>query len=611
LLKKAAGLWALIGMILSFTACETGSGQDTLPLSGPASIQLTPRDKAIAVQWTKVASAQAVAATYKVYYSTGAHAASAIEWATVEPPAMNLVTSTITGLDNYTTYYVWVKALFAGLGESDYSPAEYTIPVPPPARPGAITAAPLENMLELTWASVRDAVTYKVFCRPGSSAANEPPEGTMVRDVPNGEPQSGAVVFKLADDTPLGNGTAYTLWVRASNTAGDSACTKTTGTPRAATAAPSQAPGKPTLTAGNKKLFLSWRQISGVPEYTVSYSTKADFSGAVTLPYPIPANAPLVSAEITGLVNGAPYYVRLQSSNSVGSSAPGEAASAAPQGKAAINFNDVQFVLGNAAADFIFAVDLPPSVWFFEGRPSTDRVTRFQEAAIGNLFCDGAAWYMRDNYPDDPFDFVFLNGSLVNNPIPKGSIRIGGLMNATLPDGRADKVCLITLKGDKVLELFNAAAADVPHTGHGSANTGWFIMVSAEARYTIQYYKPPELADWTSPYEIERGTSEPYYHGWIKADTLKINGRPVDTAKNYRILTTDRLTRGEWYTTFPLYGTDKKVFPLQMWKTVAEYIYEQGTVSPKLDGRVRIEGGVPLPPPWVPGDLINDNPPEW
>jgi hypothetical protein len=595
-------------MSLSVTACETNVKEDTLPLSGPKSIQLTPRNQALTVQWSKVASTQGVAATYEVYYSTGPNPAFAVKWESIGAPDMNLVTSAITDLENYTIYYVWVKALFGGLGESDYSPTEYTAPVPPPETPGAITVAPLEKMLELTWDSVRDAVTYKVFCQPGSSPAAAPPDGTMVLEVPDTETKSGAVVFKLADETPLVNNTAYTLWVQAVNTAGVSAYARTSETPREASSPPTQAPGKPALTVGNKKLFVSWPSVSGVPEYTVSYSTNADFSGALTLAH-IPANAPMVNAELTSLVNGTTYYVQVLSTNSKGSSPPGEAANAIPQAKAAIDFMNLQSVLGKASADFIFAVDLPKSVWFFNGRPSTDRLTRFQEAAIGNLFCDGAAWYMRNNYHGDPFDFVFLNGSFVNNPIPKGNITIGTLMNATLPDSRSDKLCLITLRGDKLLELFNDVA-DVPHTGHGSSNTGWFAMVSG-ASYTIRYYRPPELAAWTSAYEIERGTSEPYYHGWIKAGTLKINGQPIDVNRDYCILTTDYLARGEWYTTFPLYGTNKNVIPLQMWKAVAEYIYDQGTVTPKLDGRVKIEGGVPLPPPWIPGDLINTNPPAW
>ncbi|AEF86457.1 fibronectin type III domain protein [Treponema primitia ZAS-2] len=600
----------LLFIALCFSSCESNPEQDKLPLSGPKSIQLTARNESIVVQWSKVASAQGVAPYYAVYYSTNPNPGSAIQWAYLEAPEMNLVTSTITGLKNYVTYYVWVKTFFPGLGESDFSPTEYTNPIPPPQKPGNITLKALEEMLELSWDSVTDAFTYKIFCIPGDSAEESPPDGTMVMEVPNRETKSGGVVFKLADDTRLVNTTAYTLWVQAVNTAGESPYTKTNGTPQSAVSVPAQPPEKPTLTVGNKKIFVTWNQVSGVPHYTISYGTSNNFSESVTRTDTVPADTPIVSTEITGLINGTSYYVWVQSSNSKGNSAPSEAATAAPVAKPAINYNNLQFELGRASADFIFAVDLPPSVWFFNGRPSTDRLTRFQEAAIGNLFCDGAAWYIRNNYPEEIFDFVFLNGSFVNNPLPKGSISIGTMMNAVTPDGRSDKACLITLKGDRLIELFNDVA-DVPHTGHGSSNTGWFIMVSAEARYTIQYYKPPELSEWTSPDEIIRGTSEPYYHGWIKEGTLKINGQPIDVNKEYRILTTDYLARGEWYTTFPLYGTNKKIFPIQMWKTVSEYIYDQSVITPKLDGRVKIEGGVPLPPPWEPGNLINNDPPLW
>jgi hypothetical protein len=35
-----------------------------------------------------------------------------------------------------------------------------------------------------------------------------------------------------------------------------------------------------------------------------------------------------------------------------------------------------------------------------------------------------------------------------------------------------------------------------------------------------------------------------------------------------------------------------------------EYIYDKGYITPYLDGRIKLEGGIPLPPPWTPGDWV-------
>jgi hypothetical protein len=35
------------------------------------------------------------------------------------------------------------------------------------------------------------------------------------------------------------------------------------------------------------------------------------------------------------------------------------------------------------------------------------------------------------------------------------------------------------------------------------------------------------------------------------------------------------------------------------YRAVAEYIYDKNKITPLLDGRIKIEGGVPLPPPWA------------
>ena len=94
-----------------------------------------------------------------------------------------------------------------------------------------------------------------------------------------------------------------------------------------------------------------------------------------------------------------------------------------------------------------------------------------------------------------------------------------------------------------------------------------------------------------------------YKRGKIKEGTLLIDNQPVDPAKIYTIATTKRIA-DVMYIAFlktPYLNTG---VPLK--RAISEYLYEEKFVSgatPKLDGRIVIEGGVP-------GDTKSDFKPE-
>jgi hypothetical protein len=367
----------------------------------------------------------------------------------------------------------------------------------------------------------------------------------------------------------------------------------------------------PTVIPGDKKLTLTWDQVSGVPGYKVYYGPTDDIVQASEFSQTIPASAPTVRAEITGLTNGTLYYVWVKSWNSQGTSSQSPSASGTPQAKTPIDFSNLRFELGTATAEYIFAQDLPPSVFFPEGRPNTDRLTRVQETALGNLFCDAAAWYIRKQYPDETIDFVFLNGGYIDNGISKGTITLGSLSGIVQPDSRTARFMLLTLTGAELKRFFNDTegkktniepgdVSGVAHSGRGGPpNTKFFGILSKEVRFTLRYYKPPELPN--PPKEIDK--AEPYQHGFIDTEALTINGRPIVDTQNYRICTTDELASGEYFVQLAA-GRDKLNIETPFWHGVAAYIYDQGSVTPGLDGRLKVEGGVNLPPPWVPGTLV-------
>ncbi|MDR0378215.1 MAG: fibronectin type III domain-containing protein [Spirochaetaceae bacterium] len=607
----AAALLALAGLLAA--SCEAGPDPDSsIPLAGPRSIQVTAGNQSLMLQWTKTAPAQGVIPFYEIYSSLSPAEGSAIKRGRVESNTSNLVRYEITGLDNHVTWYVWVKAVYPDLGESAFSPITYGTPIPPPAIPTGLAVASGEEMLEVTWDPTPDAFTYEVYYRENGSNGT-PPQDASIKTVS----ETGAALLGLS------NGTSYTIWVRAANTAGNSpGYASASGTPRNASAPPAAAPAELALTPGNNKLTAEWDQVSGVPGYKVYYGTANDFSQAQEFGS-VPAAAPRVSADITGLSNGVLYYVWVQSWNSQSArqnSPVSPAASGKPVARDPVDFTNPRFELGSAAAEYIFAQDLPKSVFFPDGRPNTDRLTRVQETALGNLFTDGAAWYVR-NILKKPIDFVFLNGGYIDNALSRGTITVGGISAITQPDARSDKIVIITMKGD-MLKLFfqdvegrvdgEGDVAGVVHTARGGPhNTGFFGIVSADARYTIQYYQPPGTKpdgtyDPNGSYEeISSRDAEPYYHGFIKPGTLLIGGGPIDDNREYRICTTDYLAAGGYFTRLFTSRTGIEPFDIPFWHGVAEYIYDQGVVAPRLDGRVSIEGGVPLPAsaPWTPGGL--------
>jgi hypothetical protein len=585
-------LGALVGL-LALTGCPPETGSDpsgTLPLSAPPVVQITANDQALVLQWTKVAALQDVDPTYTVYYGTSSNPEKALKWpVTIIPGDTNLVQVKLTGLINHQTYYVWISCNYAGFGESSQSPTAYGTPVPPPASVGALTIDPGEGMLQLSWDAVADAMSYKVHYQAGVNPAAAPPAATD-EDMQTAS-VAGAVLLGLS------NGQAYTVWVKAWNTAGESPdWQRGEGSPKASGIAPNRPPLALTVTPGDAKLSVSWVPLVGVPQYKVWYGT-GSLAAATPLGEAVPTAAGLVSVEITGLTNGTLYNIWIKSSNSVGESAEAVTATGTPKTKPPIDRSNMDFLLGYATAEFPWVQAVPPSVFTGpDGWPSTDRLTRVQETAIGNLFTDGGLWYARKHL-DASIDFAYLNGGAVEGGFPAGKKITHAAMTLVMQSAaKSDRYVILSIKGDK-LKLFFAEVANIVHTGRGSGSTGEFGMVSKEVRYTIQYPKPPE-----GTAELPSEVRSKYYYGRIKAGTLKFNDEDINDNRTYRVVTSDWCHQS--YLTLFQHGTNVTTTTIPYYHGVEEYVYDKVNITPYLDGRVKLEGGVPLPPPWIPGDWI-------
>jgi hypothetical protein len=581
-------LLSVLLVFFLFAGCEStaleGGGTDASPLVAPRAVQITALNKALMANWTRVAAAQQYDPTYEVYYGTVPHPAQAAFWGIAEHDDSNLVSVIIGGLANDTVYYVWVKAVYGGLGASDFSPTTSGTPVPPPEKPvPAIEGG--EGLLQVSWTMDPHAYYYEAHYTEGSSGSDTPAAGaerTMTAEASvliNGVETGGLII------TGLNNGTTYTVWVKASNTAGESGYARIIGSPKLETSKP-DTPVITGVTPGNGKLTVEWRSSPRAAGYKLYYSISNSFTTATPYPNTIAPFFGRVREEVLLPANGTTYYVWVRAYNSQGESAESQSASGRPAAPPAINYNDVNFKLGTAQAEYIFSEVNPPGPFNTSGQ-LWDRLTRRKETALGNLFCDGSAWYVRAKH-NETFDFVFLNGGYIDQPLGKGTITVGSIVSMPPPASRDDFYTLITLRGPE-LKLLLDQAASVRNMGRGGKNTGAWGMVSSEMRYTIEY--------------LPRGSTtnlELYFTGKIKAGSVTLNGAAPDFSVNrtYRVCTANYLAGGgDGYTAFIIALRDYpqianvRNIRVPIWQGVSEYIYDKGSVTPYTDGRVKQVGG--------------------
>jgi 5'-nucleotidase/UDP-sugar diphosphatase len=200
-------------------------------------------------------------------------------------------------------------------------------------------------------------------------------------------------------------------------------------------------------------------------------------------------------------------------------------------------------VVGQAADTFVFG----------------NRLTRYQETALGNMITDANVWYFKTVY-NQPLDFAFHNGGNMRAELPKGDITQEKILTV-LPF--ENYLYIVTLKGSEVLELFDFVATI-------QQGAGGFPQFSGEVRYTI---------------DKTQGK------GVIK--DLTIGGAPVDPNKTYRFCTNDYiLGGGDGYEVMKK-AQDPFNTSLLLSYVVGEYIKAKGgVISPELDGRLQVIGGL-------------------
>jgi fibronectin type 3 domain-containing protein len=178
-----------------------------------------------------------------------------------------------------------------------------------PAAPTGLAATAGNGQVQLTWNASAGAANYQVWDTTGGNY---------------GEVAS-AVTGTAYTVTGLTNGTTYTFYVTASNSAGTSnPSVSASATPQGLVAPPP--PQSLTATAGDAQAMLSWSAVSGATSYSVYEGTTSGGESST----PIATGITATTYTVTGLTNGTPYYFTVAAVNANGASSFSNEASVTP-----------------------------------------------------------------------------------------------------------------------------------------------------------------------------------------------------------------------------------------------------------------------------------------
>jgi len=287
------------------------AGTPQIPTAAPAAPSrpsLTAGNKVLNVSW----QAAQLTEFYEVWYGTENNTAQAEKFGS----DTKNTAITITGLENETTYYVWIRAKNI-VGAGGFSPSASAKPsafAVLPDAPKTPTVVIGSREITINWQSMEGALSYEVWLGTSNNSASAQKHGADVTD-------TNVTLYNLV------NGTTYYIWIKAKNNIGVSAFSQmASGTPSASAAIPLTPTNAPLVISGSEQLTVSWEAAEGAASYevwvgtTINPQTAAKYGNDVTG----------LSSVVTGLTNGTTYFIWIKAKNSIGASEFSPMASEAP-----------------------------------------------------------------------------------------------------------------------------------------------------------------------------------------------------------------------------------------------------------------------------------------
>jgi hypothetical protein len=275
----------------------------------PAAPTINPGSGSLNVSWQTVEGTL----SYEVWTSVSNNTATAQKYgADVSGTSL-----TLSGLNNETTYYIWIKAK-NNIGTSNFSSVAYGTPsafaATPPAPQTAPTIIAGNTQLTVSWQTAEGASSYEIWAGTSNNSAMATKRGGDVSGL-------STVISGLT------NGTTYYVWIKAKNSIGTSGFgPAASGIPSSFTVTP-QAPALPSVSTGNGQLTVAWAAVEGAMSYEVWAGTTNNSASSAKNGADVTTS---LSATINGLTNGTTYYVWVKAKNNIGTSGFSPAASGKP-----------------------------------------------------------------------------------------------------------------------------------------------------------------------------------------------------------------------------------------------------------------------------------------
>ena len=297
------------------------------PVSRPdpvRTISITPGDRSLAVSWSAPGDGGSAIIDYEMRYLESEYVGCAECDNEVWEITTTARRATLTGLTNGTSYAVYVRARNA-VGLGFWSTDAEGTPLASASVPGkvgrpSVTAG--DGRLTVSWSAPSDggsSITgYEVWYSPQTSSQSWTRTTT-------------ATSVTL---TGLTNGISYAVYVRAKNTIGSGSWSDAaSGTPVASASVPGK-PARPSVSAGDGSLTVSWSAPSNGGATITSYGVWARSQDGTQERLQGAWNT--TSVTLTGLTNGKTYNVFVRARNSVGDGPWSNSTSGTPVASASV-----------------------------------------------------------------------------------------------------------------------------------------------------------------------------------------------------------------------------------------------------------------------------------